>query len=140
MNWARGLHVTRPPLVLGLTLCDDAVTDPATGKLSLIGAFTGLAMAAFPGVPQPFCAYAALTAGQGDARFTLELALQDNTLQKNVIRQWQGTVSFADPLQTVNWLVRLTRCLFPTPGEYLFTLWIDGEWMAQRRLRVYLRE
>src|SRR5262249_33631572 len=36
--------------------------------------------------------------------------------------------------------LRSHRCVFPAPGLYQFTLMVDGDWVAQRRLRVYKRE
>lgn len=108
--------------------------------MSIIGAFTGLALDHSPAAPVPFCAFAALTAGQGEAEFTLEIARQTGPLDDEVVERFAGHLRFIDPLQTVYWLYRFTRFSFPLPGEYLFTLRIDGEWMAQRRLRVYSQE
>jgi hypothetical protein len=36
--------------------------------------------------------------------------------------------------------IRAQRCSFPAPGEYLCTLLLNGEWLAQRRLRVAEKE
>src|SRR5204863_482419 len=44
----RAQPMTRPPLVLGLTLCEDVVADSATQNDSVIRSFTGLALDSFP--------------------------------------------------------------------------------------------
>ncbi len=33
-------------------------------------------------------------------------------------------------------LFRLANCAFPAPGAYLFTVTVDGDWVAHRRLRI----
>jgi hypothetical protein len=129
--------MVRRPIVLGVTLCEDVVVDGATRNISLIRSFTGLAVDAFPATPAPFCAFAALTAGQGEATFKLVVERFSAHAVLDPIYTVAGTLRFPDPLQTVYWIVRVSRCSFPIAGEYLFTLWIDGAWTAQRRLRVY---
>jgi hypothetical protein len=32
-------------------------------------------------------------------------------------------------------LFRVTSCIFPSPGAYQLTLLLNGEWLAQRRIR-----
>jgi hypothetical protein len=132
--------MVRPPLVLGLTLCEDVVVDPVTKNVSVIRAFTGLGVEAIPGLAKPFFAFATLTAGQGEAIFRLDVHLDLGSLDAELVHRVKGKLHFQDPLQTVHWVVKLNRCHFPAAGEYLFTLWVDGVWMAQRRLRVYARE
>jgi hypothetical protein len=130
----------RPPLVLGLTLCEDVVVDPATQNVSIIRAFTGLGLENLPGTARPFFAFATLTAGQGEARFRLDVHRDLGGLDTELVHRAEGNLRFQDPLQTIQWVVKLSHCSFPAAGGYLFTLWIDGAWMAQRRLRVYARE
>jgi hypothetical protein len=127
-------------MVLGLTLCEDVVEDKATKNISVIRAFTGFGLDAFPGTARPFFAFATLTAGQGEAVFRLDVHRDRGGLESDLVHRVGGKVRFQDPLQTVYWVVRIDHCYFPAAGEYLFTLWIDGVWMAQRRLRVYTRE
>ena len=130
----------RPPVVLGLTLCEDVVADHETGNVSVIRAFTGFGLETFPSAVPPFCAFAALTAGEGDATFRLEVVWYLGPLEPEVVHELHGKLHFQDPLKTVNWIVRLSRCRFPEEGRYVFTLWIDDEWMAQRVLRVHSKD
>jgi hypothetical protein len=49
-------------------------------------------------------------------------------------------VRFTDRPGFVECVFRFNRFPFPGPGVYLFGLYLDGEWAAQRALRVYTRE
>ncbi len=62
-----------PPFALGLILCDYAILEEGTAKVSLIGTFTKRNVKAFPSETTPFFVFAALTAGFGDATITLTL-------------------------------------------------------------------
>jgi hypothetical protein len=130
----------RPPLVVGLHLCEDVVADTATRNVSLIRVFTGLGVDAFPCVSRPICAFTTLTAGLGEAPFRLEVSRPQGPLDDIVVHAVEGTLHFESPVQTVHLVVRLTNCPLPAAGDYLFTLWVDGVLIAQRSLRVYLRE
>jgi hypothetical protein len=49
----------------------------------------------------------------------------------------EGLVHFPDRLRVIDYRIRLKNCPFPAPGWYLFTVTVDGEWVAHRRVRVY---
>src|SRR4051794_33969741 len=102
--------MVRPPLVLGMMLCENVVMDEETLKVSVFGAFSGLGLESFPGIHAPFCAFAALTAGKGEATFRLGIDQFDEHAQLLRIYTLEGTLQFFDPLQTVYWLVRVTQC------------------------------
>ena len=123
------------PVVLGLTLCEDVVVDPATGNVSLIRSFTGLPVDNFPAVARPFCAFAALSDGEGE----VDAELLVNTLEGEGTEAYQVShrLRFTDRLQIVYYVRRFSRCPLPIAGVYLFTLNLNGEWAAQRTLRVY---
>jgi hypothetical protein len=48
-------------------------------------------------------------------------------------------IHFSDKLSEIRYYERLDNFVVPAPGEYFFTLFANAEWVAQRRLRVYLR-
>ncbi len=130
---------TQPPIVVGLTICRDFLRDSASGNYSVIRSFTGHPIDSFPGSGEPFCVFAILTEGAGE-------------VEAELIATWFGDegiveyararvrVRFPDPLQLVECLFRFNRFSFPGPGVYQFGLYLDGEWAAQRGLRVYERE
>jgi len=47
---------------------------------------------------------------------------------------------FPDKLAEVVFSTRLRGIVFPIPRYYQFTLLADGEWVAQRRLRIERKE
>jgi len=124
-----------PPVVLGLTLCEDIVPDPATGNVSIIRAFTGLRVDAFPAVAPPFCLFAAMTDALGEADARLSVGLLLDEYQEVYSRE--NRLVFTDRLQIVYYVMKLFHCPLPDPGIYLFTLPLDGEEITQRSLRVY---
>jgi hypothetical protein len=129
--------VAKKPKALGLTLCDQVIFEEKTHKPSLIGMFTGIAADRFPSVPRRFDVFAALTDGFGVSVLDL-VAIRLETDEE--IYAQAMTLNFNDPLQVVNLRFRVTQLPFPAPGVYLFTLSIEAEEIAQRRLSVYLAE
>ncbi len=125
------------PVTLGLTLCDYVIIEERTKKASLIGSFTGLAASQFPVTAQPFSVFAVLTDGHGDGIMDLVLTRLDTGEE---VLAFQSRLHFPELLAEVRFLIRLRQCSFPAPGTYQFTLLVDGEWVGQRRFRVYQRE
>jgi Family of unknown function (DUF6941) len=126
--------MAEPPIVLGLTLCDYVIVEEGTRKVSLIGAFTSMAVEEFPAVSPPFSVYAALTDASGNVTIRLVVVRLDTDEE---VYSFQGTAHFPDKLAAVGFYLHIQDCSFPVPGFYQFTLDVDGEWVAHRRLRVY---
>ena len=125
------------PVALGLTLCDYVIVEEKTKKVSLIGTFTGIRVSDFPSAPQPFSAYAMLTDGLGDASITLTVSRMDTAEE---IYRREMTSRFSDKLAELRVHFRVLNCQFPSAGWYQFSLLVDGEWVAQRLVRVTLVE
>ena len=125
-----------PPIALALTLCEKAVVEEGTKNLTLVNTFTTMFMEHFPSLPQRFALYAALTDGLGDA--TIELVLT-HLETDHEIRFLQMPVRFLDRLSEVRILYRLNGIIFPQPGRYQFSLFVDGDWIAQRRFQLQER-
>ena len=125
------------PVAIGLTLCDYVIVEARTGKVSLIGTFKGIAAHQFPAGPQPFCVFAVLTDAVGDATIEIVISRLDTGEAIFENRTW---LKFPDKLTEVEFFARLRQCSFPVAGTYQVTLLVDGEWVAQRRLQVYLKE
>lgn len=112
------------------------IVEERTKKISLIGNFTGIAVDHFPAAVPPISIFAVLTEGIGDATIEIGVARLDTSEKVFVYR---GTLHFPDKLAEVPLHVRLRQCSFPSPGLYQFTLLVDGDWIAQKRVRVYLK-
>ena len=125
------------PVAVGICLCDHVIVEKGTEKVSLIGLFERFRLVSFPAVAAPFCIVARLTGGEGSG--TIQLEMQDlETLA--LVENWAQVVQFSDRLAHVNVLFRLNHCTFPRPGHYQATLLADGEWIAQQRFEVRLRQ
>jgi hypothetical protein len=120
-----------------MTLCDYILVEEGTNKVSLIGTFSGIRGVQFPLNPSPFCVFATLTGGFGDA--TVEHAVTNLQTNKEIYGR-QATMHFPDRFTEVRAVYRQVECQFPTAGTYLFTLLVDGDWIAHRRLRVSSKE
>jgi hypothetical protein len=103
------------PTVLGLTLCEDVVSDSATQNISAIRMFTGMALDSFPVLAPPFCALASLTNGGGPTDIHLTVTEMSEDGQTTPYGTYR--VNFTDRIQVVNFVVRLSRCVFHTPGD-----------------------
>jgi hypothetical protein len=125
------------PLVLGLTLAEKAIVEEGTKNLTLVSTFTTLVVEDFPSLPQRFVLYTVLTEGLGDGTIDLVVRHLDTNDEVYTARM---PVHFPDRVPQVRVLFRISRCSFPEPGEHLCTVLLDGEWLAQRRLRVVERQ
>jgi len=66
------------PSAISLMLCDQVVFEQETQKPYLLGVFNGVMVDAFPGTPQRFDVFAALTDGLGDVTITLVVVHLDS--------------------------------------------------------------
>lgn len=123
------------PTVLGLTICEDVVVEPTSRDVSLIRTFTGLSVSSFPATCRPFCVFGGLTDGFGEIQAELKVTVYAEGIED--IYRLRSKLHFSDRLQIVYYLMRVSRCPLPRPGSYVFSLSLEGEWMAQTSLRVY---
>ncbi len=125
------------PVVRGLTICEKVIVEEGTKNVTLVSTFTKLVVGEFPSPPQRFAVYTVLTEGEGAG--TIDLVVTQLETSEKV---FEGSlpVRFSDRLTELRILFRVTTCIFPEPGTYQITLLLDGEWLAQRSLRVVERE
>jgi hypothetical protein len=124
------------PIALSLMLCDQVVFEQGTQKPYLLGVFTGIVADSFPTTPQRFDLFAALTDGQGDVMMKLQVMHLDSNQE---VYSQQMTVRFAGPLEIINLRFRVRQLVYDSVGTYLFTLTVDDEEIASRRVHVHER-
>jgi hypothetical protein len=126
-----------PPIVLGLTICEKVIVEEGTRNVTIMSTFTRLVVEEFPSPPQRFSVYSVVTEGLGDA--TILLTVTNLETDEEVDRIERG-IHFPDRLTEVRLVFQIRECSFPVEGTYQITLYIDGEWLAQRRLQVRERQ
>jgi hypothetical protein len=126
-----------PPIVLGLTICEKAIVEEGTRNVTIVSTFTRLLMEEFPFPPQRFSVYAVLTEGIGDATILLTVT---NLETDEEVDRIERSLRFPDRLAEVRLLFQIRECSFPIEGTYQITLYLDGDWLAQRRLQVRERQ
>jgi hypothetical protein len=124
------------PVAPGLSLCDYLIVEERTQKVSLIGLFTGVAVAQVPTLLPPFCAFALLSDSEG--RFPIELTVTHLETMTEVYAA-RNVLTFRDRLHEVHCIMRIRDCRVQAAGTYQVTLQTGGQWIAQQRLRVRLR-
>lgn len=124
------------PIVIGLTICEKAIVEERTKNVTLVSIFSKVNLAQFPS-SYPFVAYADLTEGFGIAIIDLVVASLDN---EEVIYNHQVTEQFVSPLAEQRILIRVNGCIFPQPGKYQVSLFVDGEPLVRRILTIGQRE
>ncbi len=129
--------MTPLPMVLGLTVCEKVIVEEGTKNVSLVSTFTKLFVEEFPSPPQRFAIYTVLTNAVGDATIELTVTRLDSDEEVYSLRR---PLRFPDRLAEVRVLYRLREVMFPAAGWYQFTLYLDGEWLTQRRLQVVERQ
>lgn len=130
--------VKHQPLVVGLTICHDVSRDPGRGEVSIHRSFTGIACEFFPAALTPFCVHCCLTDGEGTGELMLTVTSLADPMEE--ARRIVHPIRFRERLDLIDCVIRVNRCVFPAAGMYSVSLFLDGEWLAQRSLRVYLRE
>jgi len=129
--------MTPNPIALALTLRDYAVVEETTKKVSLIGEFIAVKAPIFPSPPRSFCAYTVLTDGLGECIIELVVTRLESDEEVYSVTQPGHFVSRFMQLKV---LFRVREFSFLQPGSYEFVLLVDGQQVAQRRLRVYQGE
>jgi hypothetical protein len=122
------------PTALALLLCEQVIVDQYTRNPSPINIFTGLSVERFPSDPQRFSVFTALTDAQGNGRLELRAVRLDTGEQ---FYSQQYPLHFPDRATVVNVNIRVRSIRFPVSGVYEFLLLVDGNVVAQRKLRVY---
>ena len=130
------MPMSSPPVAVGLYLCDYVIVEERTRKTSLIGGFTGLAVPRFPAIAKPFCVCAFLTDGLGSGTMKLSVTHLETDQE---VAALEGPIEFHDRMAEMRALYRLEQFSVAAPGWYEFTLFVDGGWVAHRRIRVYER-
>jgi hypothetical protein len=118
-----------------MLICDHAIREEGSGKISLIGIFEQINAASVP-VPHPaLSVYAKVTDAQGEYDLSLDLVRLEDLM---VIGHGEAHATVADRLVPTELLFNLAWLLFERAGEYEFRLSANGRYVASKSFRVIL--
>ena len=129
---------TPPPHPLALVVCDAVWTDPATGKRTILGTFTSVAVAGgrFPAAHPGVAVYAALT-GLRPGPALIQVQSVDADAARDPVFRVDTVADVPGPLTVVEWAAAAPQVVFPAAGQYRVQLLADGALIAERRLDVF---
>jgi hypothetical protein len=118
-----------------MIFCDGVILEQGTGKVTLVGTFSGLAATTFPSPPKDLHVYIQLTSFHGDV--TVRLAcMRVDVAEPEEIAATTHAVHFRGKLIVEQLHFVWSQFQFPTPGEYAVQLWCQDQCLAERRLTV----
>ena len=115
------------PVLLAALVCDVAVKDPTSGKISLIGIFDRVHVSKFPS-KRPVSLYAKLTEAEGEYEFQARY-VYSNTGEK--LAEAKGKFKAKNKLATVELNLQFPPLPIPGEGRYDFQLWVNGAFLGQ---------
>ncbi|MBI2115772.1 MAG: hypothetical protein HYT85_11895 [candidate division NC10 bacterium] len=119
------------PALNAMLICDLAIREEGSGKVSLIGIFENISASQFP-IQQGLCVYAKLVDAEGEYQFRLELVRLEDL---QILGQGEFRVAFADRMTPAEIIFNL-GVGFDRPGRYEFRLHANNKWVASKSLSV----
>ena len=118
-----------------MLICDQAIREEGTGKVSLIGIFEHINVPALPAAHAGFSVYVKVIDAQGEYDLSLDLVRLEDLM---VIGHGEVRAVVADRLVPTEFLFNLGGLLFERAGDYEFRLSANGRHLAGKNFRVIL--
>lgn len=110
-----------PPKIRVFVVCDAAVQDGETGKITLVGIFDRIAARQFPVTREPFAIYFRLTGLNGQYELRVRILGPDlQTVLADV--GFERAIYVTDPLATTDAILNVAGLDLPVPGRYTVRL------------------
>jgi hypothetical protein len=113
------------PKVRAFLLCDAAVTDRGSGKITLVGVFDEIVAPAYPAACGQVAVYFKVTDLNGTYEFEVVVLAPDLTTVVGRVPLPPGT-TVADPLRSFEGTGTLSRLDLPVAGRYAVRLLYNG--------------
>ncbi len=121
------------PACNAMLICDQALQEGATGKVSLVGIFENISAHQYPARCGLLTVYAKLTDAQGEYRIRLELL---NLADLTVIGQGQFRATIGDRMGPAELIFQIGGLAFEKPGRYEFRLYANERWVGSKSLHL----
>jgi hypothetical protein len=125
------------PVAAGLHLCELAIIDQKTQKVSAVSCFSRRVIDGGVEFMPPFYVVATLANGHGTMPAQLVIERLDTM---EVTYERRVSLSFANSLQEVTAVIRVRGNAIPVHGYYHALLIVDGEQIAQKRFSIFRKE
>ena len=126
-----GVPTAPHPVLNAMLICDLAIREEGTGKVSLIGIFENIGASQFP-ISQRLCVYVKLVDAEGEYEIRLELVRIEDL---QILGQGQFRGTFQDRMTPAEIAFDLALS-FDRPGRYEFRLHANNKWVASKSFSV----
>jgi hypothetical protein len=125
------------PRLSAILICDSALREEGTGKVSLIGIFGNITTHAFPTIHPKLTVYVNVTDAQGVYKFRLEMRRIEND---QLLGQAELQAEVVNALKPTEILFEIGGVAFDRPGDYEFRFYADGRHVGGKSFSVVLME
>lgn len=116
------------PALLAMLVCDQAIREVGTNRVTLVSIFNNIAASRFPfAYRAPLAVYARLTDAAGAYRFRLELVRQED---EHAIGQADVETTIPDRMGTHELTFQIRAIDFERPGRYEWRLFANGRYLG----------
>ena len=122
------------PSVQAFLVCDNVIADSATGKKTIVGAFTHLWAPNFPCRHYKLGIYLCITDAEGEYEFEIQLVYLNNN--QIVGRAMVPKVTIKNRLDINDYGINIPYIDFPAVGRYEFRLYANGNFITQKDFNV----
>lgn len=124
------------PVLNAMLVCDQAIREEGSAKVSLIGIFENVNAESFPVLHPSFAVYVKLVDAIGEYRISL-LLLHLRTGKE--LGSGGATVDIPDRMQVAEFVFPLRNVIFPEAGVYEFRLFANDKYLGSKTFRVLSR-
>lgn len=121
------------PKCLAIVICESVVEDARTHNKCILNSYNTIGALGFPTTQDRLTVFVSLTDGRGKAPLEVRFA-KDGSKQE--VFSLTGEVAFKSPLEVVDLTVDMRQVPIPEEGNYAIQIYISGEMIAERRLKV----
>jgi hypothetical protein len=130
--------MAQKPIAKSIYVCDDVVSDPSSGKVSILNLWDAVRVPAgesFPYALAKLCVFVWWRDGQGKVKTRIDI-VQAST--GTVVRRTKDYyLNLPDPMVSVWAHYKLEWCTFPAPGYYSVEVYCEDEFLDDQLIQVF---
>jgi hypothetical protein len=115
------------PVIVAAIVCDVAVKDPATGKVSLIGIFDRILVTKFS-TKRPLSLYIKLTDAEGNYDIKVKYV---QVKSAKILAEAGGRFEYKDRLASSDLYIPFPPLPIPEEGRYEFQIWANSIFLGR---------